>query len=330
MARRFKNYHTKRANKVFKSSKAFFSGVFFLLDPVVISAVVYAAIFALMSMGLTMTYVTTKVPNFSHGSIVTFGIYIAFSLFRLDRLSPYESAPVCFMIAGLIAVGVYLGVLRPLTRRGASIVSLMIATLALDIAFIGVIGIYSDYLFYNFRISDSKLFYAIDADFSVLGIPGLFFAAPATLVAVTLSLWALLTKTDLGIAMRAAVENPALARTVGVNVDVVYVVAWFIAGGLAGIAGAFYTLWLPGSPSVGTDLIVAIFAASILGGLTSIYGGAIGGVVVGAGEILITTEGGRVLGAWVLPYQSGIPLLLMVAALILMPGGIVSLARRHR
>jgi branched-chain amino acid transport system permease protein len=279
-----------------------------------------------MSVGLTLTYLTTKVPNFAHGAFVTLGAYTCFSLLRLDHLDPYMSLPVSFLVGGAVATTMYVVVLRPLSRRGASIISLMIATLAVDIIFIGIIGIYSDYLASAFRVRDAKLFFALNSsDFSFLGVDGVVFVAPLALAAITLGLYLVLTRTTFGIAMRATVENPNLARTVGVNTEVVYVISWFVAGGLAALAGNFYVLWQPGEPDIGSQLLVAMFAGSILGGLKNIYGAVAGGLMVGAGEILITTFGAQYLGSWMTAYESGIPLLIMVVTLLVFPGGITSL-----
>jgi len=278
-----------------------------------------------MSVGLTLTYLTTKVPNFAQGTFVTLGAYTCFSLLRIEHVGPYMSLPVSFVVGGAVATTMYVTVLRPLSRRGASIISLMIATLAVDIIFIGIIGIYSDYLASSFRVTDAKLFFALNsADFSLNGIDGVVYVAPIALAAITVGLYLVLTRTSFGIAMRATVENPNLARTIGVNTEVVYVVSWFAAGGLAAVAGNFYVLWQPGEPDVGSQLLIAMFAGSILGGLKNIYGAVAGGLMVGAGEILITTFGAQYLGSWVDAYESGIPLLIMVVTLLVFPGGITS------
>jgi branched-chain amino acid transport system permease protein len=304
--------------------------VFVSLEPYQISAVVYASIFALMCIGLTLTYLTTKVPNFAHGSFVTIGIYTAFTLFRLRNVNPYVAAPVAFVAAGLVALMMYLGVLRPLTRRGSSLVSLMIGTLAVDIAFIGLFGIYTDYLFFNFRIPDAKSFVPINGDFGLFGIPGLFYIAPLSLALLTMGIHLLLTRTRFGVAMRAAVENANLARVMGIDVERVYVVSWFLAGGLAGLAGTYYTLWLSGGVDAGSEVIVAVFAGSILGGLSSIYGAVLGGIIIGGSEVSLTTLGAQLFGAGgVIAYQKGIPLIIMVLMLLILPGGITSL-NRHR
>jgi len=278
-----------------------------------------------MSLGLTLTYLTTRVPNFAQGVFVTVGAYTCFSLLRIDRVGPYMSLPLSFILGGVVALAMYLVVLRPLSRRGASVISLMIATLAVDIVFIGIFGIYTDYLSSAFRIPDAKLFFALSsADFTFLGVDGVVYVAPIAVAAITLGLYLVLTRTTFGIAMRATVENPNLARTVGVNTETVYLISWFVAGGLAAVAWNFYVLWQPGEPDLGSQLLIAMFAGSILGGLKNIYGAVVGGLLVGAGEILITTFGASYLGSWVIAYESGIPLLIMVVTLLVFPGGITS------
>ncbi len=299
-----------------------------IIPPYLPDTVVYASLFGLMAMGLTLTYLTTKVPNFAYGSFVTVGIYTSFSLLRVNHINPYVSTPVAFLLGGFSSVAMYLGVLRVLARRGSSLVALMISTLAVDIAFVGIFGIYSDYLTSLYKIIDSKYFVALSAtpgtDFSLLGLPGLLYVAPISLAAITVALYLLLTRTRFGIAMRASVENPNLARVLGIDVERTYVFAWWLAGGFAALSGVYYSLWLPGGTAAGSNLIVEIFAASVLGGLASIYGAALGGLIVGASEILLTQEGAQLFGSWVQIYQKGVPLVIMVVTLLLFPHGLVS------
>lgn len=254
-----------------------------------ISTVVYGTLFAFMGMGLTLTYMTTKVPNFAYGDFVTIGLYTAYHMQHLYKLSPYASSALAFVVAGLASVLMYVGVLRPLARRGTSLVALMIATFGVDIGFVGIFGIYTDYMQSRYKLVDAKQFFALPGDFKLSGVQGVAYVAPVVLAIITVGMFLLLTKTRFGIAMRAAVENASLSKVLGINVERVYVVSWMLAGGFAGIAGALYTLWLPGGTSTGSDLIVEIFAASVLGGLNSLFGAVAGGLIVGASEDLVTT-----------------------------------------
>ncbi len=274
-----------------------------------------------MAMGLTLTYMTTKVPNFAYGSFVTLGLYTAYHFSTVYKITPYESGIAAFLVAGAVSVLMYVAILRPLARRGTSLVALMIATFAVDIGFIGVFGIYTDYMQEHFPYSYPKqLPAALPGDFLAFGIQGLFFVAPVILAAITLGIYLLFTRTRFGIAMRASVENASLAKVLGINVERVNVVSWMLAGGFAGLAGALYTLWLPGGTSTGSDLIVPIFAASVLGGLTSIFGAVAGGLAIGASSDFVTTWLAVGIG-----YEAGIGI-----ALLLIVGGVVILRRKMR
>jgi branched-chain amino acid transport system permease protein len=294
-------------------------------EPFMADALVYGSLFALMSIGLTLTYMTTRVPNFAQGSFVTVGAYLAFSLYHFEGVSPYISLPFSFLLVGGVATAMYKFILKPLSARGSSIVSLMIATFAIDIAFVGIFGIYSDLLSNLYRVYDSKFFLLRGTDSTVFGLSALTFVAPISLALITAVLWLALTYTKFGIAMRAAIENPGLAGILGIDIERVYIVSWFVAGGLAGFAGSLVVLWLPGSAHLGSDFIVDIFAASIVGGLFSVYGAVVGGLLVGAGEILLTVFGARLLGSWVSEWQAAMPMLIMAVSLIIVPRGITSL-----
>ncbi len=277
-----------------------------------------------MTIGLTLTYLTTKVPNFAYGSFVAVGIYVAYTLNRVNGLSPYISIPVSFVLVGLTAVAVYVLVVRPLVRRGASLVSQMIATLAVDVVFVGIISIYASFILFRYGLTDALKPPAL-GDFSLLQIRGLLLTAPISLAVLAFLLFFLLNRTKFGIAMRASVENPDLGRVLGINVDRIYIVSWFLAGGLAGLSGPFFYMNNGGSTSIGSEIIVRIFAAAVLGGLASITGAILGGLIIGGGEIYLTFLGSSYIGNWFGGIQQGIPLVIMIATLLLFPRGLVSL-----
>jgi branched-chain amino acid transport system permease protein len=295
-----------------------------------IDATVLASLYSLMCVGLTLTYMTTKVPNFAYGSMVTLGAYVSFTLTSFYKMDPYTAAPLAFLLGGVISVAIYLVVLKPMIKRNSSLVSLMIATLAVDIFFVGIFGIYSDYMTRAFRITNSKLFILSNNDFAIFGQRGILLTAPLVLVALAISLHLVLTRTKFGIAMRATVENSRLASISGVNVNVVYIISWFLAGGLGSVAGSLLVLRLTGSPDIGSKLIVIIFAGSVIGGFGSIYGAILGGALVGGSQILITIFVSQFVGPWVTSYSLGIPLIMMVAALIFAPQGLTSLKLRRK
>ena len=283
-----------------------------------ISALVYACLFAMMAMGLTLTYMTTKVPNFAFGDFVTLGIYSSYTLVKVFKLNPYLGSAAGFGVGAVVSAAMYLLVLRPLTRRGSSLVSLMIATFGVDIGFVGIFEIYTNYLQYDLGHIDAPNFYSLP-DFGLWGYAGVDFIAPLSVAAIVFGVYLLLTRTKFGVAMRAAVENPPLARVMGINVDMVGTVSWMLAGGFAGYAGGLLTLQLPAGTFTGSNLIVEIFSSSVLGGLTSIFGACVGGLIIGGSEILGTLGLGLGFGT------AGA---IIIAAIFLLGG--IALIRRPR
>jgi len=291
----------------------------------VFDAIIYGCLFSLLSLGLTLSYMTSKVPNFAHGAFITLGAYVCYSLFRFQNISPYISAPISFMIGGAAGLTMYFLLLRPLVNRGATVITCMIGTIAVTVLFTGIFGAYADYLANDFKFGDSRYFLLAGQDFQVFGLKGIEIMAPVVLIAITTTLYIFLSKTKFGISMRATVQNPSLAQLLGTNTTLVYCISWFLAGGLAALAGTLFILRLPGNPTMGTDFTIAFFAASLLGGLSSIYGAILGGLIVGAGEILAATYISQVVGIWFAAYQPAIPMVIMVVGLIIVPQGLASL-----
>lgn len=300
-----------------------------MIDLVLLSrAIIFSSLLALLSIGLTLTYLTTKVPNFAHGTYAAVGAYITLTAVRVWHGNPYHYLPLALLVGGLGALAQYVIVLRPLMRKGAKIIGLMITTLAIEFILLAIINIYADYLTMALKIQ-SRYFLFTYYDIRIAGQRGLLIVAP-TLVATTVALLYLaLTRTKFGIAMRAAIESSSLASVVGINVDLVYAVSWFVAGGLGGLSGALLPLWFPGTPDMGARHIVSTFAASIVGGLFSIYGAVLGGFLIGMAEILGTSYLASWLGAWVLPYRPLVPLIAIVITLILAPSGLVGVNWRN-
>ncbi|MCH8324643.1 MAG: branched-chain amino acid ABC transporter permease [Thaumarchaeota archaeon] len=302
------------------------------IDPIFSDAVIFASLLALLSIGLTLTYLTTRVPNFAHASFATIGVYIALITSRVWETSPYFAIPIAFAISGVVAVALYTFILKPLIRKGASQAIQMVATLAFDLIMIAILNITADYIVKTFQVT-SREFTLRSYDAEFMGLPLIVFVAPAVVIILAITLHIMLRKTKFGIAMRAVTENPDLSGTVGINVKLVYGVSWLFGGGLAGIAGALMSLWFQGDPNLGPQLIPSIFAASIVGGFLSIYGAIAGGLLVGLTEVLGTRFLAGELGSWLIAYRPLIPLVFIVVTLLLAPRGLAGInwskLRRH-
>ena len=119
----------------------------------------------------------------------------------------------------------------------------------------------------------------------------------------------------MAIPLRAVAENPQLAQVSGINLNRMITLIWIIGGGLAAAAGVFYGLTNQINPVLGRDLLLPIFAATIVGGIGSIYGAALGGFLVGIASnlaLLILPSG----------YSPAMPFLIILAVLIIRPTGL--------
>jgi len=298
--------------------------------PVLEGAVIYANLIVLLSLGLTLTYITTAVPNFAQGSFAVFGSYVALTLLRVfDVNPPYYSIPVAFLLGGILGALIYLAVIKPLLSRGAEVVILMIATLAVDLILLGLIGAYSGYLGSTTKTSAVKFIFT-PYDVEIAGLQGIFVVSVSVILFLLLGLFILLYKTKFGVAMRASMENPSLAEIMGVNVEYTRIFSWFLSGGLAAVAGTLLPFRQEIVPATGSLIIVSIFAASIVGGLGSIYGALLGGYIVGVSESYVTFILSKTFGPQILVYGKVISLIILVITLILAPKGLTGIRWRKK
>ncbi len=295
---------------------------------VVEGAIVYSNLLVLLSVGLTITYITTGVPNFAQGSFAILGSYFTLTLLRFWEIHPYYSIPAAFVFGGIFGILVYLLMLRPLIERGASVVILMISTLALDLILLGVIGAYSGYLAESTHKSATKFIFT-QYDFDVGQFSGILFVSVAVISVVFLGMFVLLYKTKFGVALRASMENPSLAEVMGVNVEYTRIFSWFLSGSLASVAGTLLPFRQEIVPLTGALIIVSIFASSIVGGLGSIIGALVGGYVIGFSESYLTYRLSLVFGTHVLVYSKVISLIVLVIMLIIAPTGITGINWRR-
>lgn len=284
-------------------------------------AVIYSSLLSMMALGLTLTRRTTNVWNVAHGVNVTVGVYVIYTCVSFMGGSPYVYLPLAFLASAMVATTLFLAIIEPLRKRKASVIMLLVSTLAFDLALLSVINIYADYLQRTFGLP-SKNFLLAKLDFMIFGQPGIFVISLSILVALVISLYMVLKYTKVGLALRACMSNPILSSVVGVNIKYTNLLSWLLAGGLAGVAGGLLPLWIQGKPVVGDALIAIMFCVSIVGGVEEIYGPFLGGYLVGFTQVLGTAFLSRALGVWVIPYKTLIPMVILVLTLLFAPRGL--------
>ncbi len=290
------------------------------------NGVVYSSIIVLGSVGLSLIYSIGGFANFAHGDTMTVGAYATLVTFgAIGGLGAgVFGLPLGFFIALMVGAAVAAGV-AVLTQR-IIYDPLDISAIGLLITSIGVAFIYRAVIQLGFGAS------AIRYDIPTLrpiealipyGIRVTTHDVAMVLSAILLvgGLHVLLQYTDLGRKMRAMADNPDLARVSGIRTYRIRLWAWIIGAGLAGAGGAFLGLFNQLAPRMGFNLLLVIFAAVILGGIGSVYGAMLGGLLIG-----MVVQMTPVLGAVGIPiginYAEAVAFLIMVAVLLVRPTGI--------
>jgi len=284
-------------------------------------AITYASELMLLSVGFTLTYLTAKIPNFAHGTYAGFGIYVSYTFAKFWGINPYLGLPAAFLIGGIISVIVFKAVISTLTKMGSGSIVLTIATLAIQIFLGALLNIYA-YGFIAFYGQYATAFLLKEWDFKVGEVAGIFFVSLVISLVAVVILHYMLTRTKMGIAMRATAEDPELASVLGININNVQLFSWFLTGGLACLAGALIPFWFQSSPTTGSGIITSIMAGSLLGGFESVYGAVIGGFVIGMAEIMGTLAGQVAFGNWFGEYRPLIPMTFLIIVLLIEPRGL--------
>lgn len=293
---------------------------------------IVGSVIALGAVGVTLTYSLLKFANFAHSELLTWGAYLAMTFMGvfiavsgggvMRPIGPFSFGwPLLAALAAsaaltaLLALAVEALVFRRLREKGAAIV-LVIASfgvaLALRNLLMFVYGSLPDY--YSREIQIAIRILPRDVMGGIRITPDQIFVLCLAVVLLVL-LHLFLTRTIMGKAMRATSENPALARVAGIDVARVIRVTWIIGAVLAAVAGVFAGLTVQVRPFLGFDLLLPLFAAAILGGIGSVYGAVIGGLIVGLAESLSVP----IFGA---EYRAAIAFLILIAILLARPTGL--------
>jgi len=287
---------------------------------VLFNSTLTGSLYLIGAVGLTLTYGLSKFPNFAHAEFITLGAFIGYFVAEQLGLGLPLALLVASLVTGIIGILCYRGIFQPLAKRGATIIHLMVASIALGFILrysIGALWGWSPFYF-------STAWPAFDV--GPLRITGLWVLLIVTAVVLALTLHFILVKTKIGKAIRATSSNPELALASGINIDRVILITWFIGAGLAAIAGilrgADTQIW----PMTGWDIILPMFAVAILGGIGNFYGAIVAAFTIGLAENLGVVA--LIALGLSTSYRIGIAFLILIITLIVKPQGLAMLFRR--
>ncbi|MEN8614947.1 branched-chain amino acid ABC transporter permease [Dehalogenimonas sp. THU2] len=281
---------------------------------ILFNSAVTGSLYLISAVALTLVYGLARFPNFAHAEIMALGGFIGY--FVAEQLgAPLPLAFVfAFAVSGLIGYLSYRGIFKPLADRGASLIHLMVASMALGFILRHSIGEIWGFSPLTFNI----VWPAYDVGPLRISLNWLILIFTAVVVGVGLHL--VLTKTKIGKAIRATASNPKLALSAGINTTRVLVITWFVSAGLAGIAGLFRGVETRLSPYLGWDILLPTFAVAVLGGIGSFYGAIVAAIIIGLAEnigVVLLSQAGLST-----EYRMAIPFVILIVVLIFRPQGL--------
>ncbi len=279
-----------------------------------VTGILTGSLYAMIGVGLTVVFGVMRIINLAHGDLVMLGMYGAFWSLVLWKLDPFVSILLWTPVMFLVGMLVFRFLLKAIIPGGELNTLLYTAGLSLLIANLALFVWTGDY-------RTIKLGYAtLPMRPFGIAVPIPLAIAFGLAILITGALYAFLTRTDLGRAIRATSQNAEAAALLGVNVDRISMVTFGLGSALAGAAGVLLAPSLYLYPTVGEILVTKCFVIVVLGGLGSVAGAIAGGVLLGLAESL-----GAVYVS--VAYKDTIGFVIFLLVLLFRPSGLLGVAK---
>jgi branched-chain amino acid transport system permease protein len=289
--------------------------MFDLLPQHMINGLALGSTYALVAMGLTLVFGVLLIPNFAHGELYMFGGFISYTFVALG-LNFWLTILLAALITGVIGILLDRVVFRPMDKAPG--LSLMIAALGASIVLQQI----------------ASLVWSTEPRTTPNPVVGGFRTPLFTItyyqiiIMVTLALvWAgltlILNRSKIGSAIRAVAQNEDAAKLMGINMSQVRITTFAIGAVIGGLAGALLGATFPIYPSVGVLPVLKAFVVLVLGGVGSLPGAVVGGILLGLVEVLIAGYVSSTL-------QDTGAFLILVVFLLLRPQGLFGKAPIER
>ena len=284
---------------------------------IIIDGLSLGAIYALIALGYTMVYGIAKMLNFAHGDIIMVGAYAAFATLSLTGL-PVIAAIVALIVCVALGIGIERVAYRPL--RGASPLAVLITAIGVS---------------YSLQSIAQLIFGAQSRTVVLVSLPplriggttitgaSLLTLGVSVLLMVGLTLF--VNKTRIGHAMLAVSEDRGAAGLMGINVNRIIMLTFAIGAALAACASIFYLMYVPQvNNTIGAMPGIKAFTAAVIGGIGSIPGAMIGGVLLGLIEKICLHFPA------LSPFTNIIEFGLLIVILLFKPTGLLGKRRREK
>lgn len=275
------------------------------------------SIYALIALGYTMVYGIAKMLNFAHGDIIMVGAYAILTTLNLGG-HPILAAVVAIIVCTLMGVITEKVAYKPL--RGASPLAVLITAIGVSYLLQSVAQLIFGSKSQTVTIANFGTVKLGSAEISVSTLLTLGIGA---LIMISLQLF--VKKTRLGRAMLAVSEDRGAAQLMGVNVNMIITITFAIGSALAAFASLFYLMQIPSvSPTLGAMPGIKAFTAAVIGGIGSIPGAMLGGMLLGVVEKISLSI--PILA----PYTTAVEFALLIVILLVRPIGLLGKKRREK
>ena len=284
----------------------------------VILGVLAGGVYALMASGLTLAFGIMRVINVAQGVMIILGAFLSYSLFTNVGLDPFLSILVVMPIVFVLGVVIELVFIRPLRSDEREELSLLV-TWAIALGIEGILGLIYSTTYRSTIPSYANGSWSV-AGFTILRVQVYAFGLS---VVILVLLGLLLTKTRFGRAVRGTVQNPSSAALLGVDERRVAAIGFGISVATAAAAGAVYGIVNPFNPGSHYDLISLLLTIIVLGGMGSLPGTIVAGLLMGVSEALLAT--------YISPVWAKLAFfILLIAVLVVRPQGLFGTVERGR
>ena len=287
-----------------------------LILTTLINGLSLGGIYAMIALGYTMVYGIAKMLNFAHGDIIMVGAYMIFVFMSFGN--PLIAILLSVVCCELLGITVEKVAYKPL--RGASPLAVLITAIGVSYLLQSLAQIIfgsNTKMVTVYEFGTVKLFGV------VVQVASLVTLAVTVVVMVALTLF--IKYTRLGRAMIAVSEDKGAAQLMGINVNSVITVTFAIGSALAALAGLFYLLKAPTvSPTLGAMPGIKAFTAAVIGGIGSVPGAMLGGILLGMVEIIA----GKI--SVISPYTDAIEFAILIVLLLVRPTGFLGKKRREK
>ncbi len=278
-----------------------------LLVETILNGIFIGGVYGIFSTGFALQFGTMNIINFTHGDLVMWAMYLGLFLIGSTGFNPLIVVVVAMVAFFVVGAMMFFGVFDRLKESPHEIQ--LIATITLSSIFAALAQVFfgADARTLN---TAADLVTVLGYTFAVWKIIGM-----AVSIVLALVLWMVLQRTALGREIRATVDDPTAAQLQGVNTRRTFLVAFSMGTLLAGAAGATLITFYPVQPYIGVNLLILAFAAVLVGGVGSLPGALLGGLIIAIVQQISATYAAPDL-------QNAYVFVLFIAILVLKPTGL--------